>query len=64
MKVRTKVVGARFYPEELELIRELAQSRGLSLSEQVREAVMLHLLRVRGPSVSRSAKRAAPGSPA
>jgi hypothetical protein len=53
MKVRTKVVGARFYPEELELIRELAESRGLTLSEQLREAAISYVLRLGKPIAPR-----------
>lgn len=55
MRVRTVVVGTRFTPEEIQLIKELASSRGLSLSGQVREALMLHVVRV-GKSIIPRAK--------
>jgi hypothetical protein len=58
--LRDRVIATRVSAEELRLVRDLADSRGLSLSEQVREAMLIHVMRV-GKSIvpRRKAKGAA-----
>ena len=57
MQTRDKVIGTRFHPDELEMVRQLANSRGLTVSEQMREAVMMHVLRLGRSIVPPAGKR-------
>jgi len=51
---RSEVISARITAEEMELFRSLANARGISVSDQLREAALKYAVRVRAAMLPRT----------